>query len=169
MNKAHEIVAEFLTNYLRNNNLDKLTEVLASGATLSRGVKYVLDVEKQIAEIKEDVYNAVWYLMEFLQDYQEDIFYKELFVGRYDYGEDDEYVILHIDNHFIKIIYNSDESSLVLVQKEITSFGKIDLNWFNEQIERNFQSNVAEVLQDIKNHITPLETKDVWIEIKSTL
>ena len=169
MNKAHEIVAEFLTNYLRNNNLDKLTEVLASGATLSRGVKYVLDVEKQIAEIKEDVYNAVWYLMEFLRGYQEDIFYKELFVGRYDWGEDDEYVILYIDNNFIKIIYNSDESSLVLVQKEITSFGKIDLNWFNEQIERNFQSNVEEVLQDIKNHITPLETKDVWIEIKSTL
>ena len=169
MNKAHEIVAEFLTNYLRNNNLDKLTEVLASGATLSRGVKYVLDVEKQIAEIKEDVYNAVWYLMEFLRGYQEDIFYKELFVGRYDWGEDNEYVILYIDNNFIKIIYNSDESSLVLVQKEITSFGKIDLNWFNEQIERNFQSNVEEVLQDIKNHITPLETKDVWIEIKSTL
>ena len=169
MDKAHEIVAEFLTNYLRNNNLDKLTEVLASGATLSRGVKYVLDVEKQIAEIKEDVYNAVWYLMEFLRGYQEDIFYKELFVGRYDWGEDDEYVILYIDNNFIKIIYNSDESSLVLVQKEITSFGKIDLNWFNEQIERNFQSNVEEVLQDIKNHITPLETKDVWIEIKSTL
>ena len=158
-----------MTNYLRNNNLDKLTEVLASGATLSRGVKYVLDVEKQIAEIKEDVYNAVWYLMEFLRGYQEDIFYKELFVGRYDWGEDDEYVILYIDNNFIKIIYNSDESSLVLVQKEITSFGKIDLNWFNEQIERNFQSNVEEVLQDIKNHITPLETKDVWIEIKSTL
>ena len=169
MDKAHEIVAEFLTNYLRNNNLDKLTEVLASGATLSRGVKYVLDIEKQIAEIKEDVYNAVWYLMEFLRGYQEDIFYKELFVGRYDWGEDDEYVILYIDNNFIKIIYNSDENSLVLVQKEITSFGKIDLNWFNEQIERNFQSNVEEVLQDIKNHITPLETKDVWIEIKSTL
>lgn len=169
MNKAHEIVANYLINYLRNNNLDKLTEVLASGATLPRGVKYVLDIEKQIAEIKEDVYNAVWYLMEFLRGYQEDIFYKELFVGRYDWGEDDEYVILYIDNNFIKIIYNSDENSLVLVQKEITSFGKIDLNWFNEQIERNFQSNVEEVLQDIKNHITPLETKDVWIEIKSTL
>ena len=42
-------------------------------------------------------------------------------------------------------------------------------NWFNEQFERNVQSNVEEVLQDIKNHITPLETKDVWIEIKSTL
>ena len=168
MNKAHEIVTEFLTNYLRNNNLDRLTKVLASGATLPRGVKYVLDIEKQIAEIKEDVYNAVWYLMEFLQDYQEDIFYKELFVGRYDYDED-EYVILHIDNNFIKCVYDLDKSSLVLVQNEITSFGKIDLNWFNEQIERNFQSNVTEVLQDIKNHITPLETKDVWIEIKSTL
>lgn len=107
-------------------------------------------------------------MCEFLNSHEEEIFSK-IFIGRYESEDVETYYIFYIDNNFIKCVYDWRKSSLVLVKNQITSFGKIDLNWFNEQIERNFQSNDTEVLQDIKNHITPLETKDVWIEIKSTL
>ena len=169
MNKGHKIVADYLTNYIHYNNLDKLTEVLSKGKTFRRGEKYLFNIEKQIEEIKSDVYTAVWYLMEFLQQYEEDIFYKDLYVGRFNFNEDDEFVILKIDNQFIKIIYSCEISDIRLVNNENTSFGKIDLNWFEEQIKTNFHSNVAEVLQDIKNNIKPLETTSNWIEIESTL
>ena len=106
MNKGHKIVADYLTNYIHYNNLDKLTEVLSKGKTFRRGEKYLFNIEKQIEEIKSDVYTAVWYLMEFLQQYEEDIFYKDLYVGRFNFNEDDEFVILKIDNQFIKIIYS---------------------------------------------------------------
>lgn len=162
MNKAHQIVADFIISYLHYNNLDKLTEVLADGVTLPRGERYLLNIEEQTAEIKEDVYIAVWYLCEFFQRYEEDIFSK-IWMGRYDYDKDDaeEFYIFCIDNQYIKCT-----NDLILVEPKLKHFGKIDMNWFNEQLERNFHSDISEVLQDIKNHIEPLETNQDWVEIK---
>ena len=48
MNKGHKIVADYLTNYIHYNNLDKLTEVLSKGKTFRRGEKYLFNIEKQI-------------------------------------------------------------------------------------------------------------------------
>jgi len=169
MNKAHQIVADFIIKYLRENNLDKLTKVIAGGVYVPRGETYVLNVEEQIAEIKEDVYIAVWYLCEFLNSYEDDIFSK-IFIGRYDYDKEDaeEFYVFCIDNQYIKCIYNHNTDDLILVEPKLKHFGKINMNWFNEQLERNFQSDISEVLQDIKNHIEPLETNQDWVEIKST-
>jgi hypothetical protein len=165
MEKAHKIVADFIIKYLRENNLDTLTKVIAGGKYVPRGETYLLNVEEQIAEIKEDIYNAVWYLWEFFERYEEDIFSK-IWIGRYDYDKEDVEVfyVFCIDNQYIKCIYNCDNSNLILVEPKLKHFGKIDLNWFNTQLERNFQSDISEVLQDIKNHIEPLETNQDWVE-----
>jgi hypothetical protein len=164
MNKAHEIVLEYLTFYIHSNKLDKLTKVIAGGKYIPRGETYLLNIEEQVNDIKNDIDIAVWYLMEFLKSYEEEIF-REIFISRYE-DNDEYYTIICINNNFIKCVYDWGESNLVLVKNEITSFGKIDLNWFNTQLERNFHSNIQEVLLEIKNNIMPLESKDVWIEIK---
>jgi hypothetical protein len=163
MKKSHEIVANFLISYLLNNNLDKLTEVIAGGKYVPRGETYVLDIEEQTKEIKEDIYTSVWYLCEFLRHYEPEIFYSGVFIQ----STEDGYIV-KIDNHYIKCIYNHETDDLILVEPKFKHFGKIDMNWFNEQLERNFQSDISEVLQDIKNHIEPLETNQDWVEIKST-
>jgi hypothetical protein len=161
MKKAHEIVANFLINYLQNNNLDKLTEVIAGGKYVPRGEKYVLDIEEQIKEIKENIYTAVWYLCEFLQNYEPEIFYSGVLIQ----STEDGYIV-KIDNHYIGCIYNHETDDLILVERQGKNFGKIDMNWFNEQIKNNSYSDVAEVLQDVKNHITEIETNYSWVEIK---
>ena len=167
MNKAHQIVVNYLTKYLKESNLDKLTEILAESAPLYRGEKYVLNIDEQINIIKNDINIAVWYLMEFIETYEEEIFYK-IFIGTYYDDEENCYTILHIDDLFIKCIYNScQKTNLILVNPKNCEYGEIDVTWFKEQIKRNFHSNIEEVLQDIKNHITNIRTIQEWQEINT--
>jgi hypothetical protein len=173
MNKGHQIVTDYLIEYLNNNNLDKLSSVLGEGAPLARYEKYVLSIENQIAEIKENICIAVWYIQDFLQTYEEKL-YNKIFVGRYDFDEEDkeEFVVICINNQFIKCIYNRDVCDLILVEPKTIEYGKIDINWFNSQLLNNFHSDVAEVLNEIKNHIEPLNwrqsIKQSWVELEST-
>lgn len=168
MNKAHKVVSDYLTNYLRNNNLYKLTAVLADSATLPRGEKYVLNIEEQIEQISTNIDIAIWYLVEFLSDWESDIYY-DLRIGRYNIDNEDEFEfeVFYIDNQYIKCCYKTSELSLV--KPYTANYGRIDINWLDEQIKKNFHSNVSEVLQDIKNNITPLSTEQVWEKIENTL
>ena len=169
MNKAHKIVADYLINYIKNNNLDKLTAVLAESATLPRGEKYVLNIEEQIKQISTDIDIAVWYLVEFLATYEEDIYYSiRLCRADYDKEDKEEFEVFQIQYQYIKCLYQ-ENSRLALIKPFTANYGRIDINWLDEQIKNNFHSNVSEVLQDIKNNITPLNMEQCWEEIENTL
>ena len=58
---------------------------------------------------------------------------------------------------------------MALIKPFTANYGRIDINWLDEQIKNNFHSNVSEVLQDIKNNITPLNMEQCWEEIENTL
>jgi len=168
MNQAHKILADYIINYLKTSNkLDVLRNILSKGAILYRNEVYVLNLEEEIKDISESVESAVWYLKEFIEDFEEEIFNK-IFIGRYDFDEDDkeEFEVFYIDGKYIKCICNYKKTELSLVEPKNVLYGKIDIDWFNQQMKPNFHSDVAEILQEIKNNIIPLEQKQEWIEIK---